>query len=279
MTTAGPKIEVFGLSNTGKVREDNQDAIRMCKADDPLNAAHGYLYGIADGMGGYSHGGVASTLALTIFFETFYTGKPGKIAPSMRNAVQSANLGVYQHAQKMNLGRMGTTLTAVNLAGNRLHIAHIGDSRIYLIRGRTATCLTSDHTVVGELVRMRVLSPDKVRTHERRSILQKSLGMDLFIQPDITEVGLMPDDIIILCTDGVWSVIEDDEFARLTDSASGPEDLSQRLIDLALERDSDDNVSVVTIHAERLAEMPASAQTKRGFGFPHLLRGRFTGKS
>src|SRR5689334_8447936 len=141
MTEASPKIEVSGLSHTGNVREDNQDAIRMCKADDPLNAASGYLYAIADGMGGYSHGGVASAMALTVFFETFYTGKPGKIPQAMRSAIQSANLGVYQHAQK--IGRMGTTLTAINLAGNRLHIAHIGDSRAYLIRDGKASCLTN----------------------------------------------------------------------------------------------------------------------------------------
>src|SRR5258707_4873392 len=132
MTTAAPKIEVYGLSHTGKVREDNQDAIRMCKADDPLNVANGYLYGIADGMGGYSHGGVASALALTVFFETFYAGKPGKTGQAMRNAIQSANIGVFQHAQKM--GRMGTTLTAVNLAGNKLYIAHIGDNPADRIR-------------------------------------------------------------------------------------------------------------------------------------------------
>src|SRR5581483_5580965 len=121
MTTA-PKIEVFGLSDTGKVRADNQDSIRICKPDDPLNAVNGYLYGIADGMGGYSHGGVASALALTIFFESFYTGKPDKVSQSMRTAIQNANLGVYQHAVKQGSGRMGTTLTAVNVMGNRLHI-------------------------------------------------------------------------------------------------------------------------------------------------------------
>src|SRR5258708_35687899 len=171
MTTAAPKIEVYGLSHTGKVREDNQDAIRMCKADDPLNVANGYLYGIADGMGGYSHGGVASALALTVFFETFYTGKPGKIGPSIRNAIQSANLGVYQHAQKMNLGRMGTTLTAVNLAGNKLHIAHIGDSRAYLIRDGKSSFFPHDLTMYAQLVQMRLLSPDKRRTHAQRSKL------------------------------------------------------------------------------------------------------------
>src|SRR5262249_587496 len=152
---------------------------------------------------------VASATALNVFFETFYGSDSKKIGQTMRSAIQSANVGVFQQAQKM--GRMGTTLTAVNLAGNKLHIAHIGDSRAYLIRNGKASCLTNDHTMVGELVRMRVLTPDKVRTHAQRSKLEKCLGIELFIQPDITEIALMPNDIIILCTDGVWSVIEDDE--------------------------------------------------------------------
>jgi protein phosphatase len=277
MTTADAQIEVFGLSETGKVREDNQDSIRLCKHDDPLTASNGYLYGIADGMGGYSHGGIASATALTVFFETFYGSTPKKIGQAMRGAIQNANVGVFQQAQK--LGRMGTTLTAVNVAGNKLHIAHIGDSRAYLIRGGKASCLTNDHTMVGELVRMRVLSPDKVRTHAQRSKLEKCLGIELFIQPDVTEIALMANDIIVLCTDGVWSVIEDDEFASVTENAGNPQELSRQLIDLALERDSDDNVSVIAIHAEKLSEMPVGADQKRGFGFPQMIRSRFSGKS
>src|SRR5215475_11853114 len=109
--TSTASIVVSGLSHTGNVREDNQDSIRMCKLDDPLNAVHGYLYGIADGMGGYSHGGVASALALESFFTTFYNN--GSAVPqSMRKGVQDANLNVYKRAQQMGVGRMGTTLTA-----------------------------------------------------------------------------------------------------------------------------------------------------------------------
>src|SRR5262245_31865555 len=209
-----PKIAAHGRSETGKVREDNQDAIRISDPDDQLTIDHGHMYAIADGMGGYEHGGLASATALQLLWETFY-GDSAPAPRKLRKAVDQANLGIYQAAQRMGSVRMGTTLTAATLIGNQLHIAHIGDSRLYLIRQGGATCLTNDHTTVGELVRMRVLSPDKVRGHSQRSILNKCLGIDLFVQPDITQVPVQEGDVLILCTDGVWSVIQDGEFAML----------------------------------------------------------------
>ncbi|MEP7285120.1 MAG: protein phosphatase 2C domain-containing protein [Chloroflexota bacterium] len=278
MTTDAPRIDSYALSHVGKVREDNQDAVRACKPDDTLNEICGQLYAIADGMGGYSHGGVASTLALETFFNTVHSTKPGQIPQAMRRGVQDANLSIYQEAQRLNVHRMGTTLTAVSLMGNQLHIAHVGDSRAYLIRNGKATCLTNDHTTVGELVRMHVLSPDKVRTHAQRSSLERALGIGLFIQPDIATVPLKQGDILILCTDGVWAMIEDDEFAQMASAASSLDSLSQQLVDLAMDRDSDDNVSVLTVYAEQLAEAPTAAPA-RVWGLPQRLRSRFSDRS
>ncbi|MGA9406608.1 MAG: protein phosphatase 2C domain-containing protein, partial [Bacteroidota bacterium] len=182
------EIKSYSYTHVGKVREDNQDAVRLCNPIDELTLADGHLYGIADGMGGYAHGGVASTLALETFFETFYAANGVSPSQKLRVGIQNANLSVYQAAQRLKAGRMGTTLTAVNIVGRKLHIAHIGDSRAYLIRNHKSTCLTNDHTQVGELVRMKVLSPEKVRTHSQRSKLEKCLGMELFVQPDIFQV-------------------------------------------------------------------------------------------
>jgi PPM family protein phosphatase len=133
--------------------------------------------------------------------------------------------------------------------------------------------------MVGDLVKMRVISPDKVRTHQQRSVLNKCLGIELFIQPDVTKIALKPNDIIILCSDGVWSVIEDHEFAELSAASSDVGNLARRTLDLALERDTDDNVSVVAIHAERLANLPAAIPAQRGWGIPQLFRGRSVDKS
>jgi len=247
-----PEIESHGISRAGKVRQDNQDAIRFCRPDD-LTLKYGPLYGIADGMGGYAHGGVASSLALETFFDTFYKSNGISLPQKFKLGVQNANMGIYQAAQRLGVQRMGTTLTAVNLVGQTLNIVHVGDSRAYLVRDGAAKCLTNDHTRVGEMVRMKMLAPEKVRTHAQRSVLNKCLGVDLFVQPDVSHVPVRDGDIVILCTDGVWSVIEDAEFARLAASSGGPEDLSREIYELAMNRESDDNLSVVALYIRRLS--------------------------
>jgi len=271
------QIAAYGQSHIGKVRADNQDAIRSYEPDNDMAIqTHGYVYAIADGMGGYEHGGVASSTALETFFTSFYAGHPSKSSRNMRQSVQAANLAVYQMAQRMG-ARMGTTLSAINLIDRQLHVAHIGDSRVYMVRGRKSTCLTNDHTAVGELVRLRVLSPDKVRTHERRSVLEKCLGMQLFIQPDINQYTVAEDDYFILCSDGVWAHVEDQEFAEITLDIRNPQRISDTLIDLALSRDSDDNVSAVVVHVKQLAEAAIAVPTS--WGLTNLIRTKLMGKA
>jgi protein phosphatase len=255
------EIEAYSISDAGKVREDNQDAVWLCNPDDPYTAAFGHLYAIADGMGGYAHGGVASSLALSTFCETFYDAGNAAVQQKMKTGIQNANLSVYQASQRLNAGRMGTTLTAANLVGHKLHIAHIGDSRAYLVRNNRSECLTNDHTRVGELVRMRLLSPDKVRTHNQRSVLNRCLGLNLFVQPDIFDVNVQNGDTLIFCTDGVWSVIEDEEFGRIAADIDDPSTLGKKIIDLALERETDDNVSLITVFFHHL---PHQKEAKNG---------------
>src|SRR5512136_404428 len=148
-TVPSPEIECSGLSHIGSVREDNQDAIRL-SGETP--AADRRLFALADGMGGYSHGGIASQVALETFFETFYGDTTPSVPRRMRRSVDAANLSVYQMAQRLGAVRMGTTLTAVTVVGRQLHVAHVGDSRAYLIRDQRAQCLTHDHTRVGDMV-------------------------------------------------------------------------------------------------------------------------------
>lgn len=260
------EIGSYSYTHVGRVREDNQDSMRLCNPVDELTRTDGHLYAIADGMGGYAHGGVASSLALQTFFETFYAANGVSPSQKLRIGVQNANLSVYQTAQRLGAGRMGTTLTAVNIVGRNLHIAHVGDSRAYLIRDRKSKCLTNDHTRVGELVRMRVLSPEKVRTHSQRSMLDKCLGMELFVQPDIFRVPVQPGDIVVLCSDGVWATIEDNEFARFVLESKEPENLCRQIVELAMERESDDNLSIIVLFLNRLATL--ATPEKEGFFQP-----------
>jgi len=255
MPDESPEIEAHGLSDTGQVRQDNQDAIRFSRAGEDGTDPAGHLYGIADGMGGFAHGGIASTLALDILFKTF-RANPGAPPQRLKQGIQDANLGVYQMANRMGVGRMGTTLTAVHLSGHTLHVAHVGDSRAYLVRDRTATCLTQDHTRVGELVRMRLLSPDRVRSHQQRSVLNKCLGLELFVQPDIFTVPARAGDRIVLCTDGVWGVIEDQDFAEFAAAEPSLARYNQAVLEEAIRRGSDDNLSLLSLDFHSLAGVP-----------------------
>ena len=250
------------LSHVGLVRDENQDTVRSFLPDDPLiSETHGSLLAIADGMGGYAKGGLASATAIETFFAAFYQSEPNARLQTLRHAMEQANLAVHQAAFRVNAGQIGTTLTAANIAGDRLYLAHIGDTRAYLIRAGQAKCLTNDHSVVGELVRMRVISPDKVRTHQQRSILNKSLGLNLFVQPDISHVTLEAGDVIVLCSDGLWAFVEDDEFADLATHTSQADELSRRLIALALQRQTDDNASVIVARVEQVGAHMSAAQT------------------
>ena len=258
MSLPSDDFESGGFSHIGPVREENQDSI--CWAED-IAGTGGALYAVADGMGGYNNGKLASTMALENVFGIFKNQR-GSVEQQLKRGIESANLAIYQATQRMGVGRMGTTLTAAHLAGSRLTIGHVGDSRAYLLRDGQVTCLTRDHTVVGDMVRMRVLSPDKVRTHMQRSVLTRGLGLNPFVTPDITRHTVREGDALVLCSDGLWSVIEDEELPRLNYEAAGVSSLLSRLIFLAIERGTDDNISAVSVRIHCLK--PAPAGEKQG---------------
>ena len=185
-------------------------------------------------------------------------GGRAELHRGIRHGGAAMPAGVVQQVahQQLDAGRMGTTLTAAYLLGNMLYLAHVGDSRAYLIREGRSICLTSDHTTVGEMVRSKLISADKIRTHAQRSILTKSIGTSLFVQPDIIQQKLQAGDRVILCSDGLWSVIEDEEFAQVTNEASTVEEAAKNLVELALDHDTDDNASVVAVHLHKLIPIP-----------------------
>ena len=258
-----------GLSVTGPVRDDNQDAILVPAVSTPRFP--GALMALADGMGGYSHGELASSLALRQIAQVMRTCEiGGNYSKFLQQAVESANLEIYKTAQLLGVRHMGTTLLAAYLAGNFLHLAHVGDSRAYLIRDGNATCLTNDHTTVGELVRARMLPPEHIRSHEQRSILTRAVGLSLFVQADITQTKLQPDDWVVLCSDGVWAAIEDTQFAEIAKRSETPQSIAENLVNQAIHQGSDDNCSVVASHIRnfRFQAFEEPARKERGwFGF------------
>ncbi|MBK8784572.1 MAG: serine/threonine-protein phosphatase [Anaerolineales bacterium] len=256
-----PEIESSGLSVIGPVREDNQDSIHL--SDDEHPAGPGLLYALADGMGGYAHGGVASLLALESFFNVVASQNGSPVYRTLERGVEAANLQVYQKARQLDAGRMGTTLTGAYVFGDMLYLAHVGDSRAYLIRDGHSICLTSDHTTVGDMVRAKLIPSEKIRSHAQRSVLTKSIGTSLFVQPDIIQKKLREGDRLILCSDGVWSAIEDEDFAQVTNEASSVAEISQNLIDLALDNNTDDNASVVVFHLRKLTPVVAAQESDK----------------
>ena len=257
-----PDLESSAASHIGPIRDENQDAVRL--PDSALLAEKGGLFAIADGMGRYANGALASHLALEALYESFYQNQEASFQAALRRGIDSANYKVYKASQQLNVGLMGTTLTAAYIYGKTLQVAHVGDSRLYLVRDQSAVCLTDDHTTVGELVRMRVLSPDKVRGHAQRSILTRGIGLDMFIKADFSQFGLEENDFLILCSDGLWSVIEDHEFADLAGATPSADQLSKNMVDLALERNSEDNISTVVIYVRRLAEGGVQGPVSKG---------------
>ena len=272
MSNEPVEILSFSYSHKGNVREDNQDAVQLCNHSKEPGNETGHLYAIADGMGGFANGSIASTTALSTFFETFYEARKATSLAKLKVSMQNANLSVYQEARRLSAGKMGTTLTAINIVGRTAHFAHIGDTRAYLIRNNKATCLTNDHTRVAELVRMKLLTPEKVRTHSQRSVLEKCLGLELFIQPDLFSVPVREDDMIIMCSDGIWAMIEDHEFAQLTVGRTDSESICEEIANIALERFSDDNVSIIILYLNRLSDYdPQANKVKKSF-IPDLLK-------
>lgn len=268
MTKYIAEIESSGLSEIGSVREDNQDSIYL---PDGLYAPEmGLLYAVADGMGGYTHGSVASSLAIESLVDALFD-RDAPNPKALLTGIEKANLEVYKAAQRLSAGRMGTTLTAAYILDDILYLAHVGDSRAYLIREGRSVCLTSDHTTVGDMVRSKLISPDKIRTHTQRSILTRAIGLGLFVQPDIDEYKLREGDRLVLCSDGIWSVLEDNEFARVALEPS-TEQSSQNLIDLALSRHSDDNVSAVVLHLQKLTPVPGQVAPEQKLNWFQKLR-------
>jgi protein phosphatase len=265
-----PVLESSALSETGPVREDNQDSLLLPDPDQV--AQKGFLYAVADGMGGYANGALASKLALDMLYVEFYgrSGTPGQNA--LRRGVEKANFEIFKAAQQLGVGHMGTTLSAAFIDGSTLFLAHVGDSRIYLVRGGQAACLTNDHTSVGDLVRARVIRSDRVRTHPQRSILTRSVGLAMFVHPDLAQIRLQEHDRLILCSDGVWSAVEDVDFARLAGQAETPHALSQGLIDLAIAQESDDNLSVISIFVGHLPHRPLNSNPLLGESWLATLR-------
>ncbi|MCP5468008.1 MAG: Stp1/IreP family PP2C-type Ser/Thr phosphatase [Deltaproteobacteria bacterium] len=250
------KIESYGMSNVGMKRFQNEDSYL-------INNEIG-LYIVADGMGGHLGGEYASKLAVKTvegWIEKF-NGDPdatqitgvntqdADIGDQLRYAIQEASRRIYQeaHANEKYQG-MGTTTVATMLDGENLYIANVGDSRAYLVRDNEIKQLTEDHSLVSEQIKAGVISEADARGHKLKNIITRSVGYQEDVDTDITMHQVKTDDKILLCSDGLSNLVEDDEIRQVVGDNDLPEACEQ-LIKLANSRGGDDNITVIILHID-----------------------------
>ena len=247
--------DVCALTDIGNERENNEDCVGYS-----YEGGNSLVLVVADGVGGYEGGEQASRMAVDVTLAS-YREQGTAVAPEKRlyRAAQQANIEIYDRAIVVTeLRSMSTTLTAVAVEAGMLHAAHVGDSRLYLIRGGKITQVTKDHTVIAERVRQKRMSAEKARQHPDRGTLTRSLGRELIAAVDRITLPVESDDVLVLCTDGMYNILEESEFVELTAEGSA-EAIARRLIDTANEKGTYDNLSVVV--CRMVGELPARAES------------------
>lgn len=235
------RFRAGGHTDVGRVREGNEDGFM---SDDPL-------FAVADGMGGHQGGEVASHLAL----ETLSRGAPrspddGDPTGRLAEVVREANRAVLEKASAdPALHGMGTTLTAVVTGEGQIHLAHVGDSRAYLLRDGQLRRLTKDHTVVERMVDQGRLTPEEAEIHPQRSILTNALGVDTDIQVDEATHDMRPGDRLLLCSDGLTGMVGEEEIAGILTDNGDPQVAAETLVAAANEAGGQDNITALVLDA------------------------------
>jgi len=252
-------------SEPGDVRPHNEDCTGAFAPTTPDDAwDRGPLVVVADGLGGHAAGEIASRVAVEAAIADWTRGNAQAPRQALRSAVRAANVAVYDAALESGRHGMGTTMTALTLAGHSALIANVGDSRAYRVRGEECTQLTADHSKVGEMLRMRLITPEQAANHPARSMLTRSLGGDAAVQVDIVETDVARDDVLVLCSDGLWDAVARDELGMMVSGLRGQNaqtavDAAEALVDLALKRDTPDNVTAAVVHVLSDRPIPAAA--------------------
>jgi len=252
-------VEFAQLTDLGRVRQGNEDYLGHAAPTTPEDVrGRGWLFALADGVGGHDLGEVASRTAVESLIEGFRAASPGELHPALlERLVKSANTRVIDAGHEASAGgaRMATTLVACALRYDRATVAHVGDSRCYLIRRGQANLLTRDHTVVNEQVRLGIISRDEAASSESRHLLSRSLGAELFVNADVEEHQVLVGDVLVLCSDGLHGSVSGSEIAAITSHGGDLATAARRLVDIANQRDGSDNITVQLIRVRSVERM------------------------
>ncbi|MGH9501484.1 MAG: Stp1/IreP family PP2C-type Ser/Thr phosphatase [Terriglobales bacterium] len=242
-----PGVELASLSDVGCQRENNEDRYSYWEpANDSDFPVKGRLAMVADGMGGYEGGQEASRIAVEVIEEVYANATTGDPRAWLLDAFQAAHQGIQQYAEKYpDLHGMGTTCTAMVLLDHQLYFAHVGDSRLYLVRPSSISRLTHDHSYVSRLVANGILRAEEAESHPQRHILTAALGAGNSITPDspAQPLALESGDALVLCTDGLWSLLTDGEIQSAV-VGKGVAEICDTLVEGAKKRGGPDNITV-----------------------------------
>ena len=235
------EIRWAARTDVGRARDRNEDSF--------YGGAH--VFAVADGLGGHNAGDVASKIAIEPIKELdrkIDDIPADRVPDSLTDTVLEANRAVYRKAQAdAKVRGMGTTLTAVAIADGAAHLAHVGDSRCYLLRGGAMNQLSNDHTLVARMVQEGKLTPEEAEVHPQRSILTRALGAEPEVDVDSLHIDLQKGDRLLLCSDGLSSVIGEELIRQVLSTTDELDDGCQRLIDEANAHGGPDNITVIVV--------------------------------
>ena len=240
-------IKAYAKSDKGKVREINQDYFYISNSLDEVQ-----LYILADGMGGYNGGEIASSLAVQTaknYIENNFKEiekDRDSIIQLLGSSMEYANMIVYEKAKENpELQGMGTTLEICLIYNNKVYIGHVGDSRVYRIRKQFIRKLTQDHSYVQKLVKEGTITNEQAAHHPQKNMLMKALGCNAFVEPDVMVKGFLKDDILIICSDGLTNLVDQETIYEM--ASKNIEQATKDLVKLANDRGGYDNITVVII--------------------------------
>jgi len=240
----------IGRTDIGLVRKVNEDSF-LCEKLEGVSKA--YLYIVADGMGGHNAGEIASSMAVDLVAAHIKQNcgmlEDGKGAQELiRSAVQKANRIVFEASiSQSSYSGMGTTLSMALIIDRILYVAHVGDSRIYLVRKSNIKKLTEDHSLVAELLKTGSIKPEEASNHPQRNVITRALGTESTIEVDVFQWELEWDDYIIICTDGLSNMVSEEEMLSSINNSKDINEACDLLIDRAKEKGGFDNITVIII--------------------------------
>ena len=240
-------IKAYAKSDVGRVREMNQDYYYISNSLDEVQ-----LYILADGMGGYNGGEIASKIAVETaknYIENNFKEiekDRDSIIQLLGSSMEYANMVVYEKSKEnAELQGMGTTLEICLIYNNKVYIGHVGDSRIYRIRKEFIRKLTQDHSYVQKLVSDGTITKEEAAHHPQKNMLMKALGCNAFVEPDVMVKGFLKDDILIMCSDGLTNMVDQETIYKM--ASKNIEQAPKDLVELANNNGGYDNITVVVI--------------------------------